>query len=276
LVAALKLLDSRAAPTVEKLGDTPEAIVLALTDLVVREAERASKREEEVRASIDKEERRWGPLDEDRSVYLWSLVTDARIAERRAREVATRLGELTAAELREALGDLLDNDRAMYLLGRIGDSGAASKLLELLRQAAQDGDTKSAVKIADSLTPLRETEPVVSSLAASELLELLRQAAQDGDTKSAEKIVHSLTSLRETEPVVSSLERSSPTLFRWYVAQLLGDIGDTSTTSALETLANDPDEGVREAALGALQRIQHRSTGAVAELGRADPETLFE
>jgi len=92
--------------------------------------------------------------------------------------------------------------------------------------------------------------------AAAPLIQALGEGFTNNDRRLADKATKALTALASSIPdalipgLVSEISE-----VRWTVAQLLGDYGRQEAVPALKNALNDPDDGVREAASVALERL---------------------
>lgn len=94
-----------------------------------------------------------------------------------------------------------------------------------------------------------------------QLVEMLRDAVAQEDRRGMDKVVRALE--RIGRPAVAALMdalKDDSATVRWVVAGLLGEIGDADAAPSLEALLVDPDEGVREAASIALDRMGFAQT----------------
>lgn len=136
------------------------------------------------------------------------------------------------------------------ILERIAAMGSDVDALLRSLATAEGSSRQRVVRLLGESHDARATEPLVS---------LLRTATADGDQKTVERVAEALVAVGSVavERLTDMLRDADPYL-RWSSASILGKIGDPRAISALRPLLNDQDEGVREAADVALERIQAR------------------
>lgn len=225
-----------------------------------------------------------GELREPRAVekLLRILTTDAQLGGHAREEAAVALGRIGDPRVVEPLISALRlggsglGRAAAVGLDSIADTGALIPALGALRDAR--GQQKSRLFVwADTgiqsdfgagiaRREHREMQEAADralkrilsdARAAGPMVDILREAATRGDEKTTEWVSKALVALgpAATESLVPAV-RDAELYMRWTAAQILGKIGDVRSLAALESLRNDPDDGVREAAAVAIERIQ--------------------
>jgi HEAT repeat protein len=149
--------------------------------------------------------------------------------------------------------------RVIDVVSRSGDARAVEPLMGLLEQAAADGDLITAESVLQGLESLGPTAAVGLASVAEALLAVLAGAFASRDRKIADKATALLKTVGESQAgaLIAGLSDGMSEV-RWAVAQLLGDLGARDAIPALRNALDDPDEGVREAAGVALERIEPR------------------
>lgn len=106
---------------------------------------------------------------------------------------------------------------------------------------------------------VRELGGLGDGRASRPLMTVLREAVLFGDRRTADMTSRALEALGpDAAPVLLGALKDELTLVRWFAARILAEVGDESAVPALTAARADPDEGVREAALVALDQIQAR------------------
>ncbi len=220
---------------------------------------------------------------------------------RRAR-AAQLLGDL---ELREAVGDLGDllGDRhaevrivAVRALGRIGDPGAAWRLLASLDRP----DPTPALLVTDAIVQLGTEVEITLSAALDHPQARVRAVCLDalgllGATGTAARVGRVLAADRELDvrvaaaatlgklgarsglpPLLEALRPNRPVPLRAAAARALGELGAPSAVPELEALLADPAHRVAHEAAHALRRLGAAGRDALArhaDLPGDDPLT---
>lgn len=163
----------------------------------------------------------------------------------------------------ESLGNLRDESIIVPLLTALEHETEAEVRASLI---ASLGRQNSPLVLINLITALQDASPVVRS-AAAEALSLIpdEQAAaplvkvllHDDDVNTRYHVARTLSqiggantvqALSEALPVAESPER------KIQIAEILGQLRDPQAIDALQTLLNDPDEGVVETATWALRQ----------------------
>lgn len=180
-------------------------------------------------------------------------------------------GESVREAAAHALAELADERALAVILQHVSDPTPWTKSLNksmerALTRIISTGDvelflghlatTEGAVRrrLIGILGQLRDKR------SAGGLVALLRESADQGDRKTLDRVIHALEEIGSgaIDAVVSALREEEPTV-RWAAANLLARIGDDTVIPALTPLANDSDEGVRQAAISALEQIESRA-----------------
>jgi len=185
-----------------------------------------------------------------------------------------RFGDSAVEAALAALGDPSAVRRALAagILGRIGSPRAVVGLVARMDDASQDVRCYIAGSLAELgpaavdalILALMDERPDVRRLAALTLGRIrderaimpLIGALADPDPDVLAAAASSLVAMGDAvvAPVAQKL-RSGGTAERYYTAELLGILGGPEARASLEAAKDDPDENVRRAAKGALQRL---------------------
>lgn len=170
---------------------------------------------------------------------------------------AQALGKLRDSNALEPLVGLLEDEdewvrlSAVYALKDLGQPDAVGALTKALYDSDEDVRTAASVALESLGGP---TEGDVGALVS-----ILREAFQTDDRKTAARLTRTLkqTGANDVEALLVAMSDDN-SLVRWTVAELLGEIGGIQAVDALTAALGDRDEGVREAATVALERIKSR------------------
>jgi hypothetical protein len=228
-----------AEPWVEK-GQDEEAIAR-----LVESFRTACRTAVEVQRTLDEMRRNWerNPADvEDTGNYSRAV---AGVAPRRIH--ALEVVRQSAAELVK----LAPRDPA--------------RILDVFAMLLHDEDP--AVRASASLAlgdATRALGQPGNSAVVEPLLGAFREAIVDGDEKTSEKLRRALETIGSTgsPAIVDGLDDPTP-LVRWSLVRLLAKVGEPNAIPRLTLMLDDHDEGVRDAAEYALERIRERHPSSV-------------
>lgn len=169
---------------------------------------------------------------------------------------------------------------AAYALGSINDPRAVDALIEALKD--EDEDVRSAAamalgwfeddeRVADPLVEALQDEKscvrvnvayALVELGKNEYFDLLIVALKNEDVKGRSEAAMALGNIRDPRAVdslIEALETDPDYYVKCEAAWALGWIGDPRAIDALTYVAyNDEDEGIRGAALQALEKMQNQ------------------
>jgi len=194
-----------------------------------------------------------------------------------AREHYASLAKLGPVAVDALINDLVVNDsgRAAWALGETGDPSAVEPLIAALKSTDKELQRSSAMalgKIGDT----RATEPLMALFKKGNWR--LKKMVADvlgkiGDASATDMLIKALKrknwqiqrasvialgkigDARAVNPIIDLLHEQKDLFVILASAQALGNIGDARATEALDSLVEDENWLIREAALRALHRI---------------------